>query len=76
MGRDDGKQTALLRGHKRFVQSAVFSPDGMRIVTASHDSTAMGCGLLIGRHAHHHRLARHRRGHDWTDRYIAVVWQR
>lgn len=31
---------AVLRGHGAGVYSAVFSPDGSRIVTASHDSTA------------------------------------
>jgi WD40 repeat protein len=31
---------AALLGHKGFVLSAAFSPDGTRIVTASEDSTA------------------------------------
>jgi WD40 repeat protein len=31
---------AVLQGHRRFLQSAAFSSDGSRIVTASHDETA------------------------------------
>jgi WD40 repeat protein len=31
---------ALLRGHYHWVESAAFSPDGSRIVTASDDKTA------------------------------------
>ena len=34
------KQLAVLSGHKGFVYSAAFSPDGRRIVTASADKTA------------------------------------
>ena len=30
----------MLRGHESSVRSAVFSPDGTRIVTASFDNTA------------------------------------
>jgi WD40 repeat protein len=33
------KEIAVLRGHDREVTSAVFSPDGKRIVTASEDKT-------------------------------------
>ena len=33
-------QTSKLRGHEKVVQSAAFSPDGARIVTASSDRTA------------------------------------
>ena len=36
---DVGHRT-LLTGHKRAVQDAAFSPDGERVVTASHDGTA------------------------------------
>ena len=35
-----GKELAVLRGHEDIVTSAVFSPDGSRIVTASWDKTA------------------------------------
>jgi WD40 repeat protein len=35
-----GKEIAVLRGHEGFVNSAAFSPDGTRIVTASFDNTA------------------------------------
>ena len=43
----------VLRGHEDWVQSAAFSPDGARIVTASFDDTARiwdaGTGAEIGR---------------------------
>lgn len=35
-----GAEIALLRGHEDRVESAAFSPDGTRIVTASSDRTA------------------------------------
>jgi WD40 repeat protein len=35
-----GTELAILRGHEGPVHSAVFSPDGSRIVTASNDNTA------------------------------------
>ena len=35
-----GKEIAVLRGHESSVESAAFSPDGSRIVTASVDKTA------------------------------------
>ena len=35
-----GKEIATLSGHENIVQSAAFSPDGRRIVTASWDRTA------------------------------------
>jgi len=35
-----GKQLTTLRGHTSSVTSAVFSPDGQRILTASVDNTA------------------------------------
>jgi hypothetical protein len=35
-----GKEITVLRGHEGAVQSAAFSPDGARIVTASDDKTA------------------------------------
>jgi WD40 repeat protein len=34
------RELAVLRGHERAVRSAVFSPDGARVVTASADATA------------------------------------
>lgn len=34
------KQIAVLRGHQDRINSAAFSPDGSRIVTASYDKTA------------------------------------
>ncbi len=37
---DSGAQLAILRGHRGFVKSAAFSPDGERVVTASDDGTA------------------------------------
>src|SRR5262249_59416364 len=36
----DGKLLSTLTGHKGIVTSALFSPDGSRIVTASYDKTA------------------------------------
>jgi WD40 repeat protein len=36
----DGKPLATLQGHTGAVHSAVFSPDGRRILTASEDGTA------------------------------------
>ena len=38
--RPTGRELAVLRGHEDGVQSAAFSPDGARIVTASWDKTA------------------------------------
>jgi WD40 repeat protein len=35
-----GQLLAALQGHTSFVCSAVFSPDGQRIVTSSYDRTA------------------------------------
>lgn len=35
-----GQEIIALRGHEDWVQSASFSPDGARIVTASNDRTA------------------------------------
>jgi hypothetical protein len=35
-----GREIAVLRGHDQWVHSAAFSPDGLRIVTASADKTA------------------------------------
>jgi WD40 repeat protein len=39
-GSQKGGETALLKGHDDAVDSAAFSPDGMRVVTASADTTA------------------------------------
>jgi len=36
----DGQLLAKLEGHTGGVANAAFSPDGQRIVTASHDHTA------------------------------------
>jgi WD40 repeat protein len=36
-----GNRLADLKGHTSYVNSAVFSPDGKRIVTASRDGTAV-----------------------------------
>jgi WD40 repeat protein len=44
-----GKQTAILRGHDRGVDSAAFSPDGRRVVTASIDNTARLCAADTGK---------------------------
>jgi WD40 repeat protein len=35
-----GKEMARLEGHSDSVESAAFSPDGQRVVTASDDKTA------------------------------------
>ena len=35
----DGRELHVLRGHEYGIRSAVFSPDGRRIVTASKDNT-------------------------------------
>ena len=40
VGRQDRAEIAVLRGHEGGVNSAAFSPDGSRIVTASLDKTA------------------------------------
>ena len=37
---DSGKLLATFQGHTRWVWSAVFSPDGRRVLTASDDQTA------------------------------------
>jgi WD40 repeat protein len=37
---ETGKKIADLAGHQSYVVSAVFSPDGKKIVTASWDGTA------------------------------------
>jgi hypothetical protein len=37
---DGGQEPIVLRGHDGDVRSAVFSPDGARVVTASYDGTA------------------------------------
>jgi hypothetical protein len=37
---DTGTEAAVLKGHTNWVQSAAFSPDGKRVVTASDDNTA------------------------------------
>ncbi|MGB4727631.1 MAG: hypothetical protein WBH86_09505, partial [Thermogutta sp.] len=38
---ETGKRLRVLRGHNDAVYSAVFSPDGRRIVTGSIDNTAI-----------------------------------
>jgi WD40 repeat protein len=35
-----GNELAVLRGHENYIRSAVFSPDGQTILTASEDGTA------------------------------------
>ena len=44
---ESGAQLRTLRGHRRGVFSAAFSPDGGRVVTASGDQTARiwECGV-------------------------------
>ena len=43
-----GGQIAMFLGHEEMVKSAVFSPDGRQILTASADKTALhSCGMLI-----------------------------
>jgi WD40 repeat protein len=44
-----GKETLELEGHEGTVNSAVFSPDGKRIVTASDDGTARIWDAASGR---------------------------
>jgi WD40 repeat protein len=44
-----GNAIAVLRGHKRSVLSAAFSPDGSRIVTVSEDKTARVWDAATGR---------------------------
>jgi WD40 repeat protein len=44
-----GNAIAVLRGHKRSVLSAAFSPDGSRIVTVSEDKTARVWDAAAGR---------------------------
>ena len=50
----------ILRGHKRGVSSAAFSPDARRIVTASFDRTARVWDVKTGRE--HCVLRGHKRG--------------
>ena len=40
LGRVEGTETAVLRGHKGPIERAEFSPDASRIVTAARDGTA------------------------------------
>ncbi|MGD1703663.1 caspase family protein [Dapis sp. BLCC M229] len=35
----DGKEQAVLKGHKRYISAVAFSPNGQQIATASHDQT-------------------------------------
>jgi len=44
-----GKELVVLRGHKSKVVSAVFSPDGKRLVTASLDGTARVWDVATGK---------------------------
>jgi WD40 repeat protein len=44
-----GKEVAVLRGHENLVVSAAFSPDGKRVVTASHDHTARIWDVATGK---------------------------
>jgi WD40 repeat protein len=44
--RENGKDKAILRGHKDIVNSASFSADGTRLVTSSKDFTARVWGVL------------------------------
>ncbi len=44
-----GKELAVLKGHSSFVVSAIFSPDGRRLVTASWDKTAIVWDVATGR---------------------------
>jgi WD40 repeat protein len=46
---DDGQLLATLEGHSGDINSAVFSPDGERIVTASDDKTVRIWSLAAGK---------------------------
>ncbi|TCG04459.1 hypothetical protein BZM27_40695 [Paraburkholderia steynii] len=48
-GAQASMQIALLSGHQNAVDSAVFSPDGKRVVTASWDGTARVWDLATGK---------------------------
>jgi WD40 repeat protein len=54
-----GKQLVALRGHFGAVKSALFSPDGQSVVTASDDQTARIWDAATGKEVH---LLRHRAG--------------
>ena len=47
-----GAELFRLTGHKDAVESAIFSPDGTRIVTASHDKTARIWDAISGQELH------------------------
>jgi WD40 repeat protein len=49
LGRGDGARNRYAEGHKDTVQSAAFSRDGTRVVTASHDKTARVWDAATGR---------------------------
>ena len=72
LGATTGTEIKVLRGHEASVQSAAFSPDGARIVTASVDCTARiwdtTTGAVINssagtRTGEERRLLRRRRAH-------------
>ncbi len=57
-----GRKIAALKGHGGWVESATFSPDGRRVITASQDSTARIWDAANGRELrrfaeHHDRVA-------------------
>jgi WD40 repeat protein len=54
-----GKQLVALRGHSGALESALFSPDGRFVVTASDDQTARVWDAATGKEVH---LLRHKAG--------------
>jgi WD40 repeat protein/serine/threonine protein kinase len=60
------RETIVLRGHKSTVNSVQFHPDGDRVVTASHDGTAMIWDVATG--APLHTLVGHQGwAHNWVN---------
>jgi WD40 repeat protein len=46
---ETGREKAVLRGHTDVASSAIFSPDGKRVLTGSADRTARLWGADTGR---------------------------
>jgi len=64
---ESGRELHVLRGHTSEVNSAHFSPDGMKVVTASSDGTAriwdLSAAMQPWANADHRRKAQHEQGY-------------